>query len=530
MSERMYSLLDDSLIRVRTTDDAVREMSLPEIYKALLDDQIQAFKALQAHQRQPWFSFLVQIAAVAIARADRDEPPTDVSTWRELLVHLADGSEDAWHLIVEDVEKPAFMQPPVPEGSLQEAGYSDDVPTPDVLDMLIASKTHDIKYRRITSPRPEHWIFAVVTLQTLEGYSGAKNYGIVRMHGGRGNRPLVGLASELSWGARFERDTELLICCRQDIADTYGLDLRGQTLLWLPAWDGTKDSAISLTSCAPYFVEICRRIRFTQTENSELMCWRNTTSSKRIQAPDSLNGQTGDPWTPIDVKNEQALTLREHGFTYEKLQEIWLSNDFKQPPALEFQQNDPDSAYLIAITLVRGKGKTHGFHRRIIPVPKKVARVMGGSDSDRKKLAQRAQRRVELASEVQSKVLRGPVFTLVYDGRDPADPNWDKVNKWLDGYDRAVDHRFFDALWESVTEDFSDAEAEAQWQRILRDIAERAYTDIRDSIPIRSIHRYRILSDADTQFHGRLRSVLDRAFDDNDNFDQEETHERPATA
>ncbi|MFB6350484.1 MAG: type I-E CRISPR-associated protein Cse1/CasA, partial [Bradymonadaceae bacterium] len=526
----LWSLLDDPLIRVRTSDDTVEDMSLPQIYEALWEEQVHSFEALQAHQRQPWFSFLVQVAAMATARAGRDEPPSEAATWRELLVGLADGSKDAWHLVVEDVERPAFMQPPVPEGSLEKAGYSDDVPTPDVLDMLIASKTHDIKYRRMNSPRPEHWVFALLTLQTLEGYSGAKNYGIVRMNGGLGNRPLLGLTPELDWGARFRRDTHLLLDSRSNIADTYSLDPDGHTLLWLDPWDGAKESAIPLTNCDPYFVEICRRLRFTDSQQNGLTCWRNTTSGQRLQAPDSLNGRTGDPWTPIDIDNEKALTLGENGFTYEQLQQIWLSNKFERPPALTFQRDDPESAQLIATTLVRGQGKTQGFHRRIIPVPQEVSEVMGGSDSDRNKLAERAQTRVKLAGEVQSQVLRAPIFTLVYDGRDPADPNWDKVNKWLDGYDQAVDNRFFDALWDSVVDGLSDPEAKAQWHRILRQIAEDAYDDIRDSIPIRSIHRYRILSDADSQFHGRLRSILDRAFDDNDDSNQEETDERPATA
>jgi CRISPR system Cascade subunit CasA len=57
------------------------------------------------------------------------------------LLKLADGSEAAWHLVVDDVSQPAFMQPPVPEGSLEEAKYSSDIQTPDELDMLVTSKT-----------------------------------------------------------------------------------------------------------------------------------------------------------------------------------------------------------------------------------------------------------------------------------------------------------------------------------------------------------------------------------------------------
>jgi len=422
------------------------------------------------------------------------------------------------------------MQPPVPEGSLEDAGYRDDVPTPDVLDLLIASKTHDIKFRRISSPRPEHWVYALITLQTLEGFSGAKNYGVVRMNGGFGNRPMVDLAPDLDWGSRFRRDLKALVNNREETASTHNFDLQGHALLWLESWDGEKSSAIPLQDCSPYFVEICRRIRFTLDSAGEVHCWRNTTSGQRIDAPDSLNGRTGDPWIPIDKQEAKALTLGENGFTYEQLQKIWMSDDFDRPAAMQFHQHDPESGFLIAQTLVRGQGKTQGWHRRIIPVPEDVSRVLYQSKSDRKELASRAKRRVELAAEVESKVLRGPIFTLVYDGRDPSDPDWDKVNMWLEPFDDAVDDRFFEALWASVERGMSETDAETQWQQILSELAREHYQQVRDSIPVPSIHRYRVLSDADSQFHSQLRNVLDRAFDDNTNHETEASDGKPASA
>jgi CRISPR system Cascade subunit CasA len=525
MTQRHHSLLDESLIGVRLSDDDIHRLSLPQIFKNLMRGDVQYFEGLQAHQQQPWFSFLVQVAAMATARSTRDEPPTDPDDWRELLVDLADGSEDAWHLVVDDVERPAFMQPPVPESSLDDAGYDADVPTPDVLDMLIASKTHDVKFRRIVEPEPEHWMFALISLQTLEGYSGAKNYGVVRMNGGLGNRPLVELAPNLDWGSRFRRDVRVLLDNRTSTADTHGFERDGHALLWLEPWDGEKSSAIPLRSCDPYFVEICRRIRFTLDDAQDICCWRNTTSGQRIDAPDDLNGRTGDPWTPIDKQDAKALTLGENGFTYETLQNIWMSDDFDRPPAMQFHPFDPEHAFLLATTLVRGQGKTQGWHRRIIPVPEEVSYVLYQSESDRKMLAERAKRRVELAGEVESKVLRGPIFTLVYGGRDPADPNWDKVNLWLEPFDDAVDDRFFEALWATVQNDLDETEADTQWQRILRDLARQHYHDVRDSIPLPSIHRYRVLSDADSQFESQLRNVLDRAFDDDAHNPTEESDE-----
>ena len=528
MTQTLHSLLDDPIISVRTTDDEVGGMTLPEIFEALLNEDIAGFEALQPHQKQPWFSFLVQVAAMATARAGLSEAPTDAATWGRLLVELSDGSETAWCLVVDDVSQPAFLQPPIPEGSIEDAGFKADVPTPDELDMLITNKTHDVKMRRIVRPAAEHWLFALLTLQTMEGFLGRGNYGIVRMNGGFGSRPQVGLAPQLNWGARFSRDLAVLLAHRDQIIEDNEFDAQGYALIWLPPWDGEKSSAIPLSDCDPYFIEICRRLRFTSDD--KLICWRTNTSGTRINAPDDLNGRTGDPWTPVDIGDAKALTLGGDGYTYELLQELWFGNDYQRPPALQFQRSDPEHAYLVANTLVRGQGKTQGLHQRVIPIPAEVRSLLGGSESERQILAKRAERRVQLAADVQSDVLRGPTFTLVYAGRSPTDPNWDKINMWIEQFDRRVDERFFDDLWNSVQLGLSQDEAEVQWHTILSKLADELYQEIRDSIPLPSIHRYRVLSKADGQFYSRLHSVLHRAFDNDDDeptTQQEETDEQP---
>ena len=117
------------------------------------------------------------------------------------------------------------------------------------------------------------------------------------MNGGFGNRPLVGLSPDLSWGEHFRRDVDVLLSERDALSERYTLD--GPALLWTRPWDGAKDSAIPLDACDPYFLEVCRRIRF-QDDDGDLVCWRANTKGQRVDAPDSLNGDTGDPWTPIE--------------------------------------------------------------------------------------------------------------------------------------------------------------------------------------------------------------------------------------
>jgi CRISPR system Cascade subunit CasA len=504
-----HSLLDDPLFRVRLPDETVQGHSLPQILHRLTQDNILSFEALQAHQQQAWHSFLVQLAAMAVSREASGTMPSDVSGWRDPLVGLADGKDAAWHLVVPDVSRPAFLQSPVPEGSLDEAGYKADVPTPDQLDVLITSKSHDVKARRIRHPRPEHWIYALVTLQTMEGFLGRGNYGIVRMNGGFGNRPLVGLATDLSWGERFRRDVDVLRSEREALADRYTLD--GPALLWTEPWDGAKESAIPLDDCDPYFLEICRRIRFRE-ENGDLVCWRANTKGQRVDAPDSLNGDTGDPWTPIGKSGGKALTLPGEGFTYKRMQDIVLEGEYAPPPALKFQDSDEGHMYVVARALVRGQGKTEGLHHRIIPVPPQATLSLQRK-SRREQLAQRARDRVEQVAEVRTSVLYPSIGTLL-GGGDTGAIEFDDVGPWLDAFDRAVDARFFESLWASV--EMSDTEALEQWQSLLWEEAQVQFEDAEDHAPASSTRYWRARSSARSIFHGAARNTLPYAFSEHD--------------
>lgn len=507
-----HSLLDDPLFTVRRAEGQAWACTLPEVLAALANDDVLAFEALQPHQQQPWHSFLVQLAAMAVARETGGTVPTDPAAWRAALLALAEGSEAAWHLVVADVSEPAFMQSPVPEGSLEAAKYKSDesVATPDLLDVLITSKNHDVKMSRIAHPRPEHWVFALCALQTMEGFLGRGNYGVVRMNGGFGNRPMVGLTPGLALGQRFRRDLAVLLAERDALAERY--DLGGHALLWTQPWDGGKKSGLLLEDCDPYFIEVCRRIRFTEKESGGLRCWRANTKAQRVSAPDDLSGRTGDPWTPVEKKGAKALTVGAKGFTYDQLQQIFLSGEYARPAALEFQEDERGGVYLVARTMVRGQGKTDGLHHRVVRVAKKASKLFFGdnAESERERLARRAQQWVEKAHDVQRKVLYPAVAALLSSGRNEK-VDWDRVAPWIDAFDRAVDERFFDRLWASV--DLDDEEAAKAWQRFLWAQAQPPFEEAERGTPIAAIHRWHARSKARSIFEGSARRVLPDVFE-----------------
>ncbi|MBF8271512.1 MAG: casA [Magnetococcales bacterium] len=187
----MNNVMIDPLIRVQTAAGQRMALSLPGVMAGLANHTLVSFPALQPHQRHAWHSFLVQLAAMAMHRAGMEKPPHDEYSWLPLLRALTSEwpNDEPWQLVVADLAQPAFMQPGIPEKTLN--GFKNSILTPDGLDVLVTAKNHDIKMARIGHPHPDHWIMALITLQTMEGYLGGY-YGIARMNGGSASRPAVG--------------------------------------------------------------------------------------------------------------------------------------------------------------------------------------------------------------------------------------------------------------------------------------------------------------------------------------------------
>ena len=184
--------------------------TLPGILALMMRDEIAAFTALRPHQRHAWHAFLAQLATLALLRAGLDVAPEDEAAWCILLRGLTpDHADDAPWCLVAPPDRPALLQPAVPGGDLST--LRNTVRTPDSLDMLITSKTHDLKAGVMAQAAPDDWLFALVTLQTMEGFLGAGNYGISRMNGGFANRPALGVAPPGGPGAHLRRDIRRLL-------------------------------------------------------------------------------------------------------------------------------------------------------------------------------------------------------------------------------------------------------------------------------------------------------------------------------
>jgi len=493
-----FNLLTEPVFRVETGDSSRATASLPEVYVALMRDDVAAFPALRPHQRHAWHAFLVQLGAMALQKAGVGEPPADAPQWEKLIRGLAADfpDDEPWRLVVDDVTKPAFMQPPA-SSEAKANEYKHRVTTPDALDMLVTSKNHDLKSSVATQAGVDDWIFALITLQTMDGYLGKYNYGISRMPSGYGNRSCFSITPSLRPGLHVRRDMRALLNHRQMTLETYSMADTGIGLVWTMPWDGGKSNMLAFNELDPFYIEICRRVRLRR-KNDRLEAARAGSTSRRIA---DVKGRTGDPWMPVGKKTNQKGTppafLGKQRFGYEQIVDGLGSPDWKKSNLLRLTQAERDSSqplYLVARGMVRGEGKTEGYHERIIPLLPKAVRSLE-SDGEAGELGVLADERIEQIGAVRN-ILRAAIATL----------SQDNTNIWIKRWEEIVDARFFDDLQIELEADESERKRiRRKWLDGLVDPARTILHAAEDGLPCSTSHRYKARAQARNLFEGRIR-------------------------
>lgn len=258
------NLMDERLLHYRRSDTGERlAATLPELLVAMVQNQVQDFPSLRPHQRHPWHAFLVQLAAIALHRAECKEPFTTAAEWRDaLLVLTPDNPDGAAWCLVSPIDRPAFLQSPVlPRLELDKKGKEkfveydqwEKLKAADLIDVVKASRNHDLKKQRVTKASFDDWIFALVSLQAQSPSDSGSYKQSVRVAGGYGRRASVGISTNNGCGDRWRRDLSLSLEKRSTVAHDFELNECGVSLVWLLPWDGAERSALSTSQLAPFF-------------------------------------------------------------------------------------------------------------------------------------------------------------------------------------------------------------------------------------------------------------------------------------
>ena len=284
----------------------------------------------------------------------------------------------------------------------------------------------------------------------MAGFLGAGNYGIARMNGGFSSRPCLGLAPATGGiGAHVLHDVRRMVAGRQDVLDNpagYFRAQGGTALVWLEPWDGKQ--SLDLRNLDPHFVEICRRVRLTR-EDSRIEARTAPSAKPRIEAK-AAKGVLGDFWTPIERKDNKALSVSASGFTYRRLSDLLFdSSKFRQPPAMRLEGSGTEKWVVVARAIANGQGRTDGYHERTdIRFSRRVAGLLGGGGPERDRLAELARNQIEEIAAV-GKALRFGVATAASGGKAPSEI--DKADRahatpFLRRLEAEADAFFFPAL------------------------------------------------------------------------------------
>jgi CRISPR system Cascade subunit CasA len=501
------NLLEERLLHFRHAATGERiACTLPELFIAMMQDQVRDFPTLRPHQRHPWHAFLVQLAAIALHRSGCSSPFTTAHEWQTSLLALTPDNPDgaAWCL-VSPVDRPAFMQAPEPSGSIDS--WKKCLVASDQLDMLVTSKNHDLKAARMLLGTPEEWIYALISLQTQEGFLGVGNYGISRMNGGFASRCAVGIHPNGKWGVRWQRDLAAVMRVRSALVDFHGfMNVQGHALVWTIPWSG--DDSLSFASLDPWYIEICRRVRLLGSTKG-LRAVVTGSRASRIAAKE-LNGITGDPWLPVDGVEAKALTIGGRGFDYKLAAELLLGQKFTKPIAqIWMTSDDMEGTYLIAQGVARGQGKTEGFHERRIPVSRTIRKALLTQKTD--ELAQIAEERITAIAEVR-KMLWVALAVLFGNGakdeagkdRDATDVVKERASLFAKPLESQCDALFFPELIEEI--EAADRNAtRSKWLLILADRAESVLKLAFAAGPRSGQLRYRAQSAALGRLHSAMR-------------------------
>ena len=395
------------------------------------------------------------------------------------------------------------MQSPVPGCAI--GSWKNRLEAADELDMLVTSKNHDLKAARMRRAEADDWLMALISLQTQEGFLGAGNYGISRMNGGFASRPAIGVVPKGHWGRRWNRDVLALLANREEIVEQQGLRNQGGVgLLWLEPWNGESSRAFS--SLDPFYIEICRRIRFG-CNDGEQSIFAVSTGSKtaRIEAKER-NGMTGDPWAPIDATAGKALTINADGFHYRLAAELLFGSKYRRSIAqMPDAGDDSNGLVVLAQGVTRGQGKTEGYHERRIPISPKVRQLLIQKQTDR--LAKISGERVNAIGQIRS-VLWTALAALFDQGavKDKfSDSAKNKASDFGKPFEQAEDARFFDALNDEIESGTPETER-LQWLLSMASTAEAILKNAFAAGPQSGEQRYRAQAAALSRFHGGLRS------------------------
>lgn len=501
------NLLTDSLLRVETATGLER-MTLPGLLAALGEDRVETFTGIQRHQEEAFHVFLCSLAAAILARRGDTDPRQDEGYWRDGLRGLAGAAgDDAWTLVVEDLGKPAFMQPPA-TGIV----FSKTSCCPDAFDTTEIAKNHDLKLARGERTEPDLWVYVLVSSNLNAAYSKGGRDGFYfatpKAKKNRVGRVYVRPTIAGKLGRQWLFDVSCLLAYRPAILDkAYGYFADGIVLTW--TWQWKAKPQLQFHDLDPFFLETTRQHRLFVVDG-EVEGRLAPSLEPLIHCPPSLVGNIGDPYVPVDMSDDSAISVSDRGWRADLLRAL-VFEELIQSPLLQIAKTTATGGLLLRCSsIARSRRGTEGCHFRDLSIPKAVIVFFNSSKSTVEPVAEISRAAIaEVAGKIE-RVLSTALLAYLHvsdsfrDTKtkrlDWTDKKWrnkadEKHGPWLKrstGPMTRFTHRWSDAyfpwLWRVIaTGELSDNEgrndALDKWALILRDEALRVLQESLNALP-----------------------------------------------
>jgi len=471
-----YNLLTEKVVPIEAKEGTLW-VTLPGAFAMMSSGAADGFAMVRPHQRHGLHMFAVQVAAMASEELSPSEIFSDnEDVWKQRLLKLA---PEGWELVQDDCGKPGFLQPPMDAVSFKKAieKKGNHVLTADDMTVLVRSRNHVVKFSRMTESLPWHWVCSLVEIQTLSGFEGRGLYGTARMYGGFGSRFMVGTYDDLCPSAMWKRDVRRALALLKGVERDYPFYGEAGTkhgLLWILPWDG--ESRLELGQLHPLFIDVSRRIRLFSTSDGNIASTYIISSCPRINSGEQ-NGRLGDPWAPINVKNNSSLGAKT--IDVKLLRNLIIADgqgDYQQAPLQTIDSKDNGDLYFHLAAVIGGQGKTEGFHEKTIHIPGAIRDMAFGGGLGSKRLGDCANAMLNDADKAWS-CLRKAVFAATQASRDEIDwkhPQSEAAAGKARGlFKEEYEDNYFPYLWSAMSDEGGD-----DWISFLRAACDRVLESI----------------------------------------------------
>lgn len=486
---------------------------------------IRGYPLVSAEQRSYWLRFQVRCAARAMHTAGlgvaeaTTMPSADLATrLRDALLEHSAVSD--WELYQSDPSLPGFLQPPTPGAAPpDEDGYRlDDC---GLLTQIIGTKGHERKVAVARRLDQERTTYALIEYQFGVIFGGRGNYEsqLTGSRSGAGSgTPFMGAWIEGSYGATFLHDLGVVLDGWDQTAE---FQLGPVWALWREHWDGA--SQLASMRLDPVFIPLARLVRLGEPVNGVFeTVWFHASERSRVNDL-TEGGRLGDPYTPLipDPKGGH-LKVRgtlEKGYDYlEVVRLLFGLEGARCSPSVEALFSNPpdlDDLRIVFEGVAFEQGKTRGFHRREVRLPRQRSKLM--------RLARQVpvvailhQQMLDQTTKAK-RALRSALALLLSGDPRPRDSDRAKMGPGIDVLDALIDSIYIDYLVDAATGEDTDDPTEAyrRWlfDTILAGGREGVFAKAVTSLP-RSVGRQfeeEVRSEA--YLRSRLRKDLDLPYE-----------------